>query len=138
MAMQGGYKTCYPLAQSWDIDVSSTEQIGIKKPLAYGSFKHANCTGCIKGGKQHWYVTFCERPDIFEKAKEAERVIEHSILKSGYLKDFECLFERMRNVGIVPTEHIPHQTFWATVNRELKEPNLFQFEEFEKPCACSA
>jgi hypothetical protein len=132
-----GWKTEYPLA-TWAQGIKSTKEIGIEPPLKYGKFKHANCTGCIKGGAQHWYVVFMERPDIFKKAKEAEEKIGHSILKDGFLKDIECKFENMAAHGIEPTEHIKSQTFWANVERELKAKNLFNFDIETKPCACTS
>jgi len=133
-----GYKTEYPIAQ-WSKTITSTLEININPPLKYGSFKHANCTGCIKGGSQHWYVVYCERPDIFEKAKKAEDIIGNAILSEGkYLKDVECEFNRMKNLGVIPTEHIKFQTFWSNAKKLLDSPSLFNFETFEKSCDCGA
>jgi len=133
-----GYKTEYPLAQ-WTETITDTNTIGIKPPLKYGSFKHANCTGCLKGGSQHWYVVYCKRPDIFKKAKDTEAIIGNAILgKDKYLKDIECDFFKMKQLGIKATEHIPFQTFWADAKKKLKEPTLFNFENFEKSCDCGA
>lgn len=133
-----GYKTEYPIAQ-WKETITSTKDIGIEPPLKYGSFKHANCTGCIKGGSQHWYVVYCERPDIFKKAKEAEATIGNAILgKDKYLKDIECQFYRMKQIGVEPTEHIKFQTFWAEAKRRLKSPDLFSLETYTKSCDCGA
>lgn len=136
-ANMDGWETEYPLA-TWAQTIKSTKEIGIEPPLKYGKFKHANCTGCIKGGAQHWYVVYCERPDIFERAKEAEEQIGYSILKDGYLKDIECKFENMVTHRIEPTEHIKSQTFWANVERELNTKNLFNFDVETKPCACTS
>ena len=133
-----GYKTEYPIAQ-WAKTITSTEEIGVKPPLKYGSFKHANCTGCLKGGSQHWYVVFCERPDIFKKAKETEKIIGNAILgKDKYLKDLECDFYRMKEMGVVPTEHKQFQTFWAEAKQILNSPTLFNYEDFKKSCDCGA
>ncbi len=131
-----GYKTEYPLAQ-WKQTIISTNEINIIPPLKYGKFKHANCTGCLKGGSQHWYVVYCERPDIFKKAKETEKILGYAILsKDKYLKDLECEFSRMKQMGINATEHIPFQTFWSDVKKQLKSPTLFNFENFKKTCEC--
>ena len=75
-----GYKTDYPLALWKDRTIFSSDEIGIAAPLAYDKFKHANCTGCLKAGKLHWYITYCERPDIFAKAKIAEEKIGYTII----------------------------------------------------------
>jgi hypothetical protein len=47
-----GYRSEFPLAQ-WPRTIYNTEEIGIKKPSTYGIYKHANCIGCLKAGKQH-------------------------------------------------------------------------------------
>lgn len=123
-----GYKTDYPLA-FWNRTIENTEQIGIKRPATYEIFRHANCIGCLKAGKQQWYVTYCLRPDIWEKAKQAEEIIGYSIIKGIFLKDLEPKFKKMKESGIIPTEKIKSQTFWKLVRKELpdgnKQINLF-------------
>ena len=109
-----GYKADFPLAWN-NRTITATEEIGIKRPNRYKTFCHANCNGCLKGGKQHWYVTYCLFPDVFEKAKLAEEQIGHTILKpsQGFLCDLEPIFERLKRGGLPPTEKIKPQTFWA-------------------------
>ena len=53
-----GYKSDYPLALWKDRTIIETKEIGIRKPLQYCSFKHSNCIGCLKAGRQHWYVVY--------------------------------------------------------------------------------
>lgn len=97
-------------------------------------FNHANCIGCLKAGRQHWYGVYCTRPDIFEKAKNTEEVIVYSIIKGTYLDEIEPQFKLMRQAGVVPTEHLHSQTFWKQVNETLGERQ--QLELFELPCEC--
>jgi 3'-phosphoadenosine 5'-phosphosulfate sulfotransferase (PAPS reductase)/FAD synthetase len=134
MAAQG-YKTDYPLALWTKRTIWSTREVGIEPPLTYGRFKHANCVGCLRAGRQHWYVVFCERPDVWEKAKRAEDEIGYSIIKGVSLAELEPLFRRMRCAGIEPTEHVPAATFWARVHREVGEAAR---EDDLKPCECAA
>ena len=124
-----GYKTDYPLA-FWDRTIFNTEETGIKRPITYQIFRHANCIGCLKSGKQQWYVTFCLRPDIWEKAKWAEEVIGYSILKNDFLIELEPEFEKMRCRGIIPSEKLNHQSFWAEVRKTFKD-------ESNMPCECA-
>lgn len=113
-----GCKTDYPLITWGNLDITDTlEQLGIEKPQRYSHYKHANCDGCLKAGWQHWYVTFCNRPDLWQEGKEAEEKLKHSIHKDYYLEEKEDLFIRMRDQGIPDTEHIPSGKFWATVRR---------------------
>lgn len=72
LAVQG-YRSDYPCAL-WpkkDRTIHSSEDIGIRRPNSYDKFKHANCIGCLKAKKTHWYLVYLQRPDIFEKAKAA-------------------------------------------------------------------
>jgi hypothetical protein len=131
-----GYKTEYPLA-SWGEDIKSTLEINIKPPLSYSKFKHANCIGCIKGGAQHWYIVYCTRKDIWEKAKKAEDYIGYSIIKKYYLKELECKFNLMEKLNIEPTEHIPHQRFWAIVRKKIKDAVINEIADIHKECLCT-
>lgn len=112
--------------------IFSTEEIGITPPCTYSVFKHANCTGCLKAGQQHWYCVYVHHPDIFERAKLSEERIGHSIINGYYLKDLEVKFEKMKQAGVEATEHLPHQTFWSRAKKYLKK-----LEADEKPCECS-
>ena len=127
-----GYKSDYPLA-FWQRTISSTREVGIETPNTYGAFKHANCTGCLKAGKQHWYIVYCTRPDIWEKAKLAEDVIGYSIHKDWYLDEVEQDFAKMKQMGFKTTEHEKGVTFFARVKREFK---AIENEEDNKPCEC--
>lgn len=124
-----GYKTDYPLAL-WERTIQNTEEIGIERPITYEIFKHANCIGCLKAGRQHWYAVWCMRSDIFEEALNAERQIGYSIINGVYLEELLPKFNAMKCRGIVPTELVKHQTFWAAVRKELKD-------DTQRPCDCS-
>ena len=130
-----GYKTDYPLAL-WEVrTIQSTKEIGIDPPLTYAVFKHANCIGCLKAGKQHWYAVYCERPDIWEKAKATEDFIGYSIIKEIYLEDLEEKFALMKKHNVKPTEHIDPRTFWSQVGKQLKQDMENEIED-AKPCEC--
>lgn len=132
---QMGYKSYYPLAllKEEQRTCYSTKDIGIEPPNTYGMFKHANCTGCLKAGKQHWYIVYLTRKDIWEKAKHAEDVIGYSIIKSHYLEELESIFARMKCAGITTTEHEKGVTFFARVKRDF--PEVYEDGD-EKPCEC--
>jgi len=130
---QQGYKTDYPIAFDWEELVGSTTELGIQPPMQYKSFKHANCIGCLKAGKQHWYVVYCTRPDIYEKGKWAEDEIGYTIIKGNTLEGLEPLFEEMKRKGIPQTERIKFQTFWA----DVREAGInTKIDRDEKPCEC--
>lgn len=105
-----GYKSAYPLAD-WQRTIHSTKEIGIEPPGTYSLFKHANCIGCLKAGKQHWYVVYCNYSDIWEKGKRAEKYIGYTIHFGESLESLEPLFAAMQLAGITPTEHTPPSVF---------------------------
>lgn len=113
-----GYKTEYPLIRK-ERTIHNTEEAGIKRPVTYEEFNHANCIGCLKAGKQHWYLVYCLYPEVWEKAKQAEDSIGFSILRDGFLEEMEPKFKRMVTAAIVPTEKISPQRFWADVRKSL-------------------
>lgn len=132
-----GYATAYPLVM-WERTIKETSEIGIPKPMTYSRFKHGNCTGCLKAGWQHWFIVYCTRPDIWQKAKWAEEEIGYAIHHDDtgpvYLEDMEEKFETMKRAGVPQTEHIPYQRFWADARKYIKiasEPSLL-------PCECTS
>lgn len=126
-----GYTADFPLAY-WNRTIEKTEDIGINRPSTYRIFKHANCTGCLKAGRQHWYCVYCLRPDIFEEAKQAEAQIGYSIIKDVYLEELEPKFKEMHeDKRICPNDKTNPATFWASVENALPEQESFL------PCDCS-
>lgn len=136
-----GYRTAFPLAH-WPRTISTTEEIGVRPPLTYGVWKHANCVGCIKAGKQHWYAVFVHRRDVWEKAKWAEEEIGYSIQPDVYLSDLEPTFAEMVEAGVEATEKISHQHFWVDARRLVrsharsKVVECASSDENQKPCEC--
>lgn len=132
---QLGYKTDYPLAL-WPESIRTIRtitEVGIEPPNTYEAFKHANCTGCLKAGKQHWYIVYCTRGDLWQKGKNAEESIGYSIHNGWYLEDVEEDFDKMRNLGITTTEHENGVSFFARVRRTFKN---MESDEDTKPCEC--
>lgn len=129
---------------------TSTNDVGVTPPLTYGVWKHANCIGCIKAKRQHWYCVYIYRPDVWEKAKKAEDEIGHSIQPKIYLDELEELFAKMKAAGVKATEKTQYQRFWADAKRKVKAweaaqqieaspPELVSVldgEDNEKPCEC--
>lgn len=116
-----GYKAVFPLA-SWKRTIFDTEEIGITRPKTYEVYKHANCIGCLKAGRQHWYCVYCLRPDIWDEAKAAEKLIGYSIIKGVFLKELEPKFQEMRDkLHITPTDKTSSARFWADVKKAIPD-----------------
>lgn len=112
------------------LEISSTNQIGIKPPLSYNVWKHANCIGCLKAGQQHWYVVYCNDYETYERGKLSEKRIGHSFGKE-FLKDIEPKFKKMKEIGIPASEHIPSNIFWKSAKKYLIQHTQDLF-----PCEC--
>lgn len=117
-----GYMTDFPLI-NWERTIYDIEEIGIKKPVVYEYFTHANCIGCLKGRRQHWYAVYYLYPDIFEEAKELEKEIGHGIISVHFLEEFEPKFKAMKDLGIKPST-VDARRFWADVRKKLKEHGM--------------
>lgn len=121
---QMGYKTMFPLL--WpESKIVRLEDIGIDSGSIYETFNHSNCIGCLKAGWQHWYIVYCTRKDVWNEAKTGEDEIGYAIHKDKdgpvYLEDKEELFEEMISAGVVPTEKIKPQTFWANARKLMRD-----------------
>jgi len=130
-----GYRTAYPLA-SWRRTIQSTREIGVEPPLTYSTWKHANCTGCLKAGWQHWYAVFCLRPDLWAKGVEAEDDIGYTIHADGSLRDREAQFAAMKAAGVEASERIPSGEFWSTARKAVRSLPVLAEERDARPCEC--
>lgn len=131
-----GYETDFPLAL-WPRTIMSTREIGVEPPLTYATFKHANCVGCLKAGWQHWYAVFATRPDLWARGVEAEEDIGYTIHRDASLEERAPFFAEMMRAGIEPTEHVPHQQFWAEARKTVKRlPVLEEEGRAVIPCEC--
>lgn len=121
---QMGYKTSFPML--WDkSEIVKLEDIGIEAGAIYETFNHSNCMGCLKAGWQHWYIVYCLYPYIWLEGKAGEDHIGYAIHKDKngavYLEDKEELFSKMKKAGVVPTEKMHPQTFWAKARKLVRE-----------------
>lgn len=112
-----GYLSEFPLSDHYVLH--NIQDIGIQLPETYQFSKHANCKGCLKAGRQHWYMIFCLYPHIFNEAVETEEMIGYSILKYVYLRDLIPLFQRMWDQKIEPNDWECSRKFWCRVKRIL-------------------
>lgn len=125
-----GLKTDFPLAY-WERTVQTTEDLGIRRPITYKIYTHANCQACLKGGLKHWYVVYCLRRDLWEEAIWTENKIGYSILRETYLEDLVDRFEDTKAKGICPNDKGNGASFWAKVDSVLPgQLNML-------PCDCA-
>jgi hypothetical protein len=114
-----GYQSEYPLVDLSSRHLKDIREIGIELPSTYRMAKHANCKGCLKAGKQHWYMVYCLWPEIFWEAVETEKLVGYSIISGQFLSELEPLFYCMKDAGIMPLDNECSALFWARVRRGL-------------------
>ena len=113
-----GYRSEYPLADKPHMRcLNDIREIGIELPETYKFAKHANCKGCLKAGKQHWYMVYCLWPEIFWEAVETEELIGYSIINGQFLMELEPYFHCMKSEGIIPRDNECSAMFWARAKR---------------------
>jgi len=134
-----GYKTKYPIFRK-EVEIQSTSEIGIKPPSTYSVFKHANCIGCLKAGLLHWYVTYCLRPDVYDKGSDTEQKIGyciHRVTRNGVtdtisLEELRPIFMQMQLDGVPATEHQSDKKFGRLLRKyQIEQCNV------NKPCECT-
>lgn len=55
--------------------------LGVKPPAMYRWSEHANCVGCVRGGKAYWLAVKENRPDVFAQRTALEIEFGHTVLK---------------------------------------------------------
>lgn len=56
---------------------------GVQPSSMYCWAEHANCVGCVKGGKAYWLKVLEHHPDVFAHFSALEREFGHQILRGG-------------------------------------------------------
>lgn len=71
---------CYKVIRSAGIELPEMYKLG---------FEHANCIGCVKGGKGYWNKIRKIYPETFSKRAALEREIGASIINGVYLDELD-------------------------------------------------
>jgi len=58
-------------------------EMGVKPSAMYEHFEHANCLGCVKGGRAYWLAIAEHHPDVFEQRAQLEEEFGHTIIRGG-------------------------------------------------------
>lgn len=112
--------------------IKNTAEIGIQPPNTYSIWKHANCIGCLKAGKQHWYCVYVHDYEVYKLGIDTENELGYSIIGKGvWLKDLQKDFEIMKQNGVPANEHIKAATFWKSAKQYTKKGRQDLF-----PCEC--
>ncbi len=76
ISMKLGYQVRFPLIEESVSKQQAADwvncEMGIAVPRMYAWSDHANCVGCVRGGKAYWLAVKENRPDVFEQRKALE------------------------------------------------------------------
>ncbi len=61
--------------------------LGVKPSEMYRWSEHANCVGCVRGGKAYWLAVKDNAPEVFEQRAKLEEEYGHTILKDTTLRN---------------------------------------------------
>lgn len=89
-AEQAGYGVRFPLIESNVSKQAAADWCiaqGVKPPEMYRWSEHANCVGCVRGGKAYWLAVAQNDPLVFEQRAALEEEYGHTILKDTTLRD---------------------------------------------------
>jgi hypothetical protein len=57
--------------------------LGVKPSSMYCWSAHANCVGCVKGGKAYWLAVALHAPEVYEQRAALEEEFGHTIVRGG-------------------------------------------------------
>lgn len=92
-AERGQWSVRFPLAEEGITKQQCADwclSVGVKPSAMYRWSEHANCVGCVKGGKAYWLKVKENAPDVYEHRKAQEAHFGHQMFH-GYvsLSDLE-------------------------------------------------
>ena len=88
-AESSGYSARFPVVEEQVTKQQCAdwvESLGVKLPAMYCWSEHANCVGCVRGGKGYWLAVAKHAPDVFEQRCLLEEEFEHTIIKDTSLR----------------------------------------------------
>lgn len=112
-AERAGYICRYPcIEEGWtkqDCIDWSVNELGVRPPRIYEWSEHANCVGCVRGGRAYWKAVDANAPEVYEKRMAQEDEFGFTIINGISLRE-------LRNT---PLKRVVN---WR--------------EKFEVPCEC--
>jgi hypothetical protein len=79
-----GFTPRFPLIENGITKQQTADWVvstGVCPSAMYQRSDHANCTGCVKGGRTYWLAVLQNHPDVFEQRAQLEEEFGHSIIR---------------------------------------------------------
>lgn len=84
--MRDGFEVRFPLIEEAVSKQAAADWClaqGVKPSAMYCWAEHANCIGCVKGGKAYWLAVHENEPEVFWQRSGLETEFGHGILRGG-------------------------------------------------------
>jgi 3'-phosphoadenosine 5'-phosphosulfate sulfotransferase (PAPS reductase)/FAD synthetase len=84
--MKDGFSTRFPIAETGTSKQECADWCnaqGVRPSAMYEWADHANCIGCVKGGRAYWLAVAEHHPEVFEQRAQLEEEFGHSIIRGG-------------------------------------------------------
>lgn len=98
-----GYTVRFPLVEENIGKQQAAEwcvhSMRVRLPRMYEWSEHANCVGCVRGGKAYWLKVKEARPSVFEQRAALEEEFGHTILKDTTLRQLAVPVSSVRFVS---------------------------------------
>jgi hypothetical protein len=89
-AEASGYVARFPMIEEKVSKQAAADwciSLGVRPPRMYTWSEHANCVGCVRGGKAYWLAVAKNAPEVFAARSALEDQFGHTILKDTSLRD---------------------------------------------------
>lgn len=89
-AMRDGYVSRFPMVEEKVSKQAAADwclSLGVQPPAMYRWSEHANCVGCVRGGKAYWLAVAQNAPEVFEQRCKLEEEFGHTVLKDTTLRE---------------------------------------------------
>lgn len=88
-AMAAGYTVRFPVVEDRVTKQQCADYVaglGVRAPAMYCWSEHANCVGCVRGGKAYWLAVARNAPEVFAQRSAMEKEYGHTFLKDTTLE----------------------------------------------------
>jgi len=86
MGWRDGFTARFPMIEENVTKQQATDwclSLGVKPSAMYCWSEHANCVGCVKGGKAYWLAVLENAPEVFDEMAALEDEFGHTILRGA-------------------------------------------------------
>lgn len=85
-AMRDGFTVRFPVAEKRISKQACADWVsgqGVCPSAMYAWSGHANCVGCVKGGRAYWLAVAANEPEVFEQRAKLEEEFGYPIIRGG-------------------------------------------------------